>query len=170
MQVMLTCGSEGTGARWNHSEQKANFPHGMLTHPSNTPGKWAKICPFQAKSHFLLSFCLSQGDTGIQGYPGRKVRREAPVLLNEISALMLSGIRAENLWVISWSLLGSCAPAQFATGPQIPCCHLCKESLGTELSVTPQQLWNKHLPLCVPLYTHFQAEMHFLCIQIHMGG
>lgn len=98
--VMLTCGSKGIGAHWNHSEQKADFPHGMLSHPNNTRGKRAEVCPSQAKPHFLLSFCLLQGDAGIQGYPGRKVRREAPELLNELSALMLSGITAENLWIM----------------------------------------------------------------------
>lgn len=98
--VTLTCGSEGTGAQWNHSEQEAVFPHGMLSHPSNAPEKMAEICPSKAKPHFLLSFCLLQGDTGIQGYPGRKVRREAPMLLNALSALMLCEIMAENPWAM----------------------------------------------------------------------
>lgn len=89
VQVTLSCGSEGTGALWNHSERKAIFPHAMLSHPSNTPGERAEICPSQAKHRFLLSFCLLQGDAGIQGYPGRKVRREAPMLLNELCVLML---------------------------------------------------------------------------------
>lgn len=31
-----------------------------------------------------VSFCLLQGDPGVQGYPGRKVRRGAPTLLNEL--------------------------------------------------------------------------------------
>lgn len=100
VQVTLICGSEGMGAQRNHSGQKMNFPHGTLSHASNTPGKRAEIHPSQAKPHFLLSFCLLQGDTGIQGYPGRKVRREAPMFLNELSALMLCGIMAENLWTV----------------------------------------------------------------------
>lgn len=33
---------------------------------------------------FFCFFCLFQGDPGIQGYPGRKVRRGAPILLNEL--------------------------------------------------------------------------------------
>lgn len=89
------------------------------------------------------------------------------MLLNELSALMLCGIMAENLWTMLEPPVSS-VPAGFATGPQIPCCHLCKESLGPELSLTLQQLRNKYLSACV--YTHFQAEIHFLCIQTHMGG
>lgn len=84
VQVTVTHGSEGSGTQWSHSEQKVDFPHGMLFHPSIAPEKRAGICPSQAKPHFLLFFCLFQGDPGIQGYPGRKVRRGAPILLNEL--------------------------------------------------------------------------------------
>lgn len=38
------------------------------------PGEVAGIYSSQAKPHFVLSSCLLQGDPGIQGYPGRKVR------------------------------------------------------------------------------------------------
>lgn len=148
VQVRLTCGSGGTGAQWNHSEQKVNFPHGMLSHPSNTPGKRAELCPSQAKPHFLLSFCFLQGDPGIQGYPGRKVRRKAPVLFKELSALMLFGIMAEK----SVDYAGtSCGALLLLDLQQILSCHLCKESLGPELTL--QELWNKYLPVCACLST-----------------
>lgn len=121
VQPALTVGLKG---RENHSEQKANSPHGMFSHPSHTPGKRAEICPSQAKPHFLLSFCLLQGDAGIQGYPGRKVRRAAPMLFSELSALMLCGVMAENLWAALGPPVELCpAGLGLAAGPQIVCCH-----------------------------------------------
>lgn len=102
-RALPSAGNAGLWVRRDSSlgslSKRQIFPMNAL--PSQQyPGKRAEMCPSQAKLHFLLSFCLLQGDAGIQGYPGRKVRREAPLLLNELSALMLSGIMAGNLWTV----------------------------------------------------------------------
>ncbi|KAI1231622.1 hypothetical protein IHE44_0007698 [Lamprotornis superbus] len=132
-------------ARVNKDKQGSRVPRGPLVHQ----GPLDQLDPKESQD--------------VLGQLDPLAERESLESLAEMERAYLGLLDQRETLGFRDSLAESSAPAGFTAGPQIPCCHLCKESLDPELSSTLQQLQDKHLS--VPLYTHLQAEMHFSCIQ-----